>query len=63
MTLRIIVRTDDASDYPHTGAPAIATFKTFDIEAPEIEEYLNAGGRNEDGAFLVRSIIGVEELR
>lgn len=60
MTLRIIVRTDHRA---HPEAPVAVSFKTFDIESPEIEAFLNAGGSNDDGTFLLRHVLGVEEIR
>ena len=62
MSLRIIVRTDDGQHLAHGAGPVVTTFKTFVIEAPEIEQYLNFGGHNEDGSYQVRSIVGIEEI-
>lgn len=46
----------------HLGTPVVTSFKTFEIDAPEIESFLNQGGSNEDGTFLLRQIVGVEEV-
>jgi hypothetical protein len=55
VTLRILVRTNrmqnDGADY--------ASFKTFDVDHPEIERFLKDGGYNED-SYLFRQVIGVE---
>jgi hypothetical protein len=63
MALRIIVRTDNAIHSVHLGTPVVTTFRTFEIDAPEVEQFLNQGGSNEDGTFLLRQIVGVEEVR
>lgn len=62
MSLRIIVRTDNMNHAAHVGAPVVTTYRTFDVDLPEVEEYLRAGGYNEDGSFLVRQVIGAEEI-
>lgn len=59
MTLRLIIRTDGARvpGYQETS------FQTVDVDLPEVEQLLNAGGFNEDGTFLARNLVGVEVLR
>lgn len=60
MTIRIIVRSSEASALAHgaANAPEI-TYKTFDVELPEVEEHLRARVSNYEN----RELIGVELLR
>lgn len=62
--IRIIVRTMDGSFACHLGGPgtpAELSFKTFDIDAPELETFLREDvGRNNSG--VSRSAIGIEVL-
>lgn len=60
--IRIIVRTDDAGMAVNVGgAVVLSTFRTIDIEAPEVEAALLAGGRSED-RFCHTQVVGVEVL-
>lgn len=57
MTLRIIVRTDDAWMPVQIGGTVQTIIKTFDIEAPVVEGYL----REVLGqSYTQRQVIGVE---
>ena len=55
--IRIIVRHDNAGMAANVGGQVLTTFKTFDIEAPQIEvELLMAAGN----IYAHSQIIGVE---
>lgn len=58
MTIRIIVRTDDAGMACNVGGGVHSEFRTFDIEAPEIENFLGQSL----GTYAQRQIVGVENL-
>lgn len=38
--IRLIVRAIDASHCPHVGGAPHETYRTFDIDAPDVEEFL-----------------------
>lgn len=61
MTLRIIVRTDSASMAAHVGGSVYVKYRTFDVDLPEVEQALRAGGVNED-SFEHTQVVGVELL-
>lgn len=45
MTLRLICRQTDCGDGANvSGAPAHVTYRTFDIDAPEVEAWLRRYG-------------------
>ena len=58
MTIRIIVQTCDASMAANVGGPVDTSFNTFDIEAPELEEFL----RSNRPRLGLRQVIGAELL-
>jgi hypothetical protein len=65
MTLRIIVRTDDAGMVANVGFDCVLSeLKTFDIDAPELEAFLREyTGRSKTGTcFWHRQVIGVDVL-
>lgn len=57
--IRIFVRWDDASMAANVGGPPNSEFKSFDVEAPELEAYMNEALH----AYTYRSIVGVEVLK
>jgi hypothetical protein len=57
MTLRIIVRTDDASMACNVDGAVVSDFKTFDVEAPEVEAHIRTMGSN---TYRNCHIVGVE---
>lgn len=60
--IRIIIRTDDANMAAHVQGACIETeFRTFDIEVPEIEAFMNQP-RTEKWQYVSRTIVGVEVL-
>lgn len=60
MTLRVIVRTTDASMVAHVDGGTVDTwFETFDIEAPALEACLRDGRKIQYGHAQV---VGVELL-
>ena len=56
MSIRIIVRTDDAGMASNVGGAVLTRFKTFEIQAPELEEFL---GEKLD-MYGQRQIVGTE---
>ena len=56
--IRVIVRTDDATMAANVGGVVHSQFKTFDIEAPQLEAYLN----ERMSTYLQRQVTGVERL-
>lgn len=60
--IRVIIRTDDASMPAHVGGSVVTTYRTIDIEAPEVEAALRSGGRNGGGSFSHTQVVGVELL-
>lgn len=55
MTVRLIVRFDDA---PTNEGPVITAYRTFEVDLPEVEAVLNGGGFG-DG-FSYRTLVGAE---
>lgn len=53
--IRLIVRSTNVGAAANVGGPVDIGFKTFDIEAPELESYLSI-----NQAYLSREVIGVE---
>jgi hypothetical protein len=58
MTMRVIVKTFDASAAAHVGGPVEQSFKTFDIQDERLEAFMRANRPQYGG----REIIGVEIL-
>ena len=56
MTLRIIVRTDDANMAANVGGSVLTTYRTFDVELPEVEQFL----LSLESRFEHRQVSGVE---
>lgn len=59
MPLRIVCREVDGSPVIHLAAPSDVTFKTFVVDAPEVEAWLAAHNPKE---YTYRSIAGVEVM-
>jgi hypothetical protein len=59
MSLRIIVRDDDAGMACNVGGAVHTSFRTFVIEAPEVEAFLRASASAKN-SYLQRQIAGVE---
>jgi len=55
--IRLIVRIDDAGMAANVGGPVQTTYRTFDIEHPELEEALQSFNLN------YRSIVGAEIVK
>ncbi len=62
MTIRLIIRIDDATMAAHVGGCPQTTYRTFDIEHPEIEALLRGGGSNSQNEFSYRTLVGAELL-
>ena len=56
--VRIIVQDNDFGEAANVGGPTHQSFKTFDVELPEVEAYLN-----EKLTWVHRSVIGIELLQ
>jgi hypothetical protein len=57
--IRIVAKKDNAGMAANVGGSVISTIKTFDVEIPELELYLNSCGK--DGYSHVQ-VVGVEVL-
>ena len=53
--IRIIVRTDDAQMMAHVGGSVESTYRTFDCDLPELEQFLRA-----TQPYVQKQIIGTE---
>jgi len=64
MTLRVVVRTDDAGMAANVGGSVLSEFKTFDIDAPELEAFLREyTDRSKTGTcYWHRQVIGAEVI-
>jgi hypothetical protein len=60
MTLRLIVRTDDAAMAANVGGSVHTEYDTFEIEAPEVERFLRTGKGSPEWTYAHRQIVGVE---
>ena len=60
MTIRLIIRVDDATMAAHVGGMPQTTYRTFDIEHPEIEALLRGGGSNSQNDYSYRTLVGAE---
>ncbi len=58
--LRLIVRIDDAAMAANVGGSPQTTYRTFDIDHPEIEALLRGGGSNSRNDFSYRTLVGGE---
>ena len=59
--IRVIVRTADANMAANVGGPVHVYHRTFDLEAPELEEYLREPNKLE-ALYIDRAAIGVEVI-
>lgn len=55
--IRIIVKTDDAGMAGNVGGSVLSTFKSFEIELPELERALSISRTN---SYAHAQVIGVE---
>lgn len=60
--IRLIVRIDDAAMAAHVGGSPQTTYRTFDIDHPEIEALLTGGGSNSQNEFSYRTVVGAEVI-
>lgn len=58
--IRLIVRIDDASMAAHVGGSPLVTYRTFDIDHPQIEALFRSGGGNNQNEFSYRTLVGAE---
>ncbi len=62
MTIRILVRTDDAGMAANCGGAVETRYKTFDVELPEVERFLREVTDNKLMQYTARQIVGWELL-
>jgi hypothetical protein len=58
--MRIIVRSDYAGMAVNIGGAVETEFKTFDVDLPEVEQYLRAVKDNPKDVYSQRQVAGVE---
>lgn len=56
MSLRIVVRIDDAAMAANVGGGVHTTYQTFEIDAPALEQRL----RNKPSSFFYATVVGAE---
>lgn len=56
--IRVLCRQIDGSNMANVGGPLEESYRTFDIDFPQLEDWLRKSGES----FLTRSVIGVEVL-
>ncbi len=56
---RLVGRIDDAAMAAHVGGYPQTTYRTFDIEHPEIEAILRASGQKPN-SFTMNTLVGAE---
>ena len=56
--MKILVRVDNAGMATNVGGSVETTYKTFDVELPDVEQYL----RDARGTYSHANVIGVELL-
>jgi hypothetical protein len=59
--IRIIVRKDNAAMAANAGGAVLSTFKTIDVDIPELEALLRSGAKRET-AFEHTQVVGVEVI-
>lgn len=56
--IRLVMRQDDMGHAANSGGPVVTEYKTFDIEAPQVETWL----RENSGLYMQRQLVGIEVL-
>ncbi len=59
--LRIIIKTDNAGMACNVGGSVLTSYRTIDVDLPEVEAALRSGGFNED-SYSHTQVVGVEIL-
>jgi hypothetical protein len=59
--IRIICKVVDEAGAIHIGSPVSIAYKTFDVELPEVEEFLLLH-KGDAQYYQERSVVGVEVL-
>lgn len=57
--LRIVVRTDNAGMAANVGGAVHTEYRTFDVDLPEIEEFLREPGAKRM-TYTQRQVVGIE---
>lgn len=60
--LRIICCENEHTHAVHVGGPADIRYRSFDVAAPEVEEWLDAFEHDKSRSYNVRSIVGIERF-
>lgn len=55
--IRFIVQTDDANMAVNVGGSVHTSYRTFDVDLPELEKHLKTGG-----VYIERRLVGCELL-
>jgi len=58
--IRVLVRTDDAAMASNVGGSVETTFRTFDIDAPDLESFLREPDKWTGTKYAHRQVVGVE---
>jgi hypothetical protein len=61
--IRIIVQTDDAGMAVNIGGAVKRELKTFDLNIPDLEAYLQEASHWTPGYYCQRQVIGVEVVK
>jgi hypothetical protein len=57
--IRLVIRSTDEAGAVNVGSPVDISYKTFDVELPEVERFLlEYAGK--PGSYITRTIIGSE---
>ena len=59
--LRVIIKTDNAGMACNVGGSVLTTYRTIDVNLPDVEAALTAGGSNKD-AYCHTQVVGVEVI-
>lgn len=55
--IRLIIRTDDATTAAHVSGPVHVTYRTFDVDLPEVERFL---AQYANQGLIERHLVGAE---
>lgn len=60
--LRVVCCENEHTHTVHVGGPPSITYKTFDVDLPEIEAWLDKYKDQKQHSYNVRTIVGVERI-
>lgn len=55
--IRIVCRETDVGDHVHTGGPVHVSHRTFDVDAPAVQAWLQT---DPEAKYTTREVVGVE---